>query len=43
MLVKTGVYDPASGPPAHAPTHVAEDVEAAVRWAVEREMGAPVA
>ncbi|KAI0047551.1 HAD hydrolase [Auriscalpium vulgare] len=37
VLVHTGVYDPASGPPAHAPTHEAPDVEAAVRWAVERE------
>ncbi|KAI0047560.1 HAD-superfamily subfamily IIA hydrolase [Auriscalpium vulgare] len=37
VLVHTSVYDPASGPPAHAPTHEAPDVEAAVRWAVERD------
>ncbi|KAF7796076.1 hypothetical protein EIP86_007247 [Pleurotus ostreatoroseus] len=38
VLVHTGVYDPAHGPPAHAPTHEAADVEAAVRWAVGREL-----
>jgi len=37
VLVRTGVYDPENGPPTHAPTHVAEDVEEAVRWAIERE------
>ena len=42
MLVRTGVYDPAQGPPAHTPTYVAEDVEEAVRWAIEREMGRKV-
>ncbi|KAF9268774.1 HAD hydrolase [Marasmius fiardii PR-910] len=37
ILVHTGVYDPNSGaPPAHLPTHQAPDVEAAVRWALER-------
>ncbi|KAL7281110.1 hypothetical protein ACG7TL_004417 [Trametes sanguinea] len=39
ILVRTGVYDPAGGPPAHTPTYIAEDVEEAVRWAIEREMG----
>ncbi|KAI0633736.1 HAD hydrolase [Trametes polyzona] len=39
ILVKTGVYDPAQGEPTHKPTHIAEDVEEAVRWAIEREMG----
>ncbi|KAI0325483.1 HAD-superfamily hydrolase [Cubamyces sp. BRFM 1775] len=42
VLVCTGVYDPARGPPAHMPTYVAEDVEEAVRWAIEREMGRKV-
>ncbi|OCB86802.1 HAD hydrolase [Sanghuangporus baumii] len=37
VLVKTGVYDPARGPPAHQPTHIADDVEQAVRWAINRE------
>ncbi|KAI9068319.1 HAD-superfamily hydrolase [Trametes sanguinea] len=39
ILVRTGVYDPARGPPTHKPTYIAEDVEEAVRWAIEREMG----
>ena len=38
VLVKTGVYEPARGPPTHEPTYVAEDVEEAVRWAIDREM-----
>ncbi|KIP05781.1 hypothetical protein PHLGIDRAFT_119546 [Phlebiopsis gigantea 11061_1 CR5-6] len=38
VLVQTGVYDPADGPPRHTPTHHAEDVEAAVRYAIEREI-----
>ncbi|KAI0656680.1 HAD-like domain-containing protein [Cubamyces menziesii] len=42
VLVRTGVYDPAQGPPAHTPTYVAEDVEEAVRWAIERSMGRKV-
>ncbi|KAF5325758.1 hypothetical protein D9611_000075 [Ephemerocybe angulata] len=37
VLVKTGVYNPEQGPPAHAPTHTANDVLEAVQWAVERE------
>ena len=37
ILVKTGVYDPSQGTPAHSPTHFAEDVEEAVEWAIERE------
>ncbi|KAI0373414.1 HAD hydrolase [Pilatotrama ljubarskyi] len=39
ILVRTGVYDPAHGEPTHKPTYIAEDVEEAVRWALEREMG----
>ncbi|KAI0360927.1 HAD-superfamily hydrolase [Trametes cingulata] len=39
ILVRTGVYDPAHGEPKHEPTYIAEDVEEAVRWAIEREMG----
>ena len=38
VLVRTGVYDRAEGPPAHSPTHEAENVEAAVQWAIEREI-----
>jgi hypothetical protein len=38
VLVRTGVYDRADGPPAHSPTYEAENVEAAVRWAIEREI-----
>ncbi|TEB37474.1 HAD-superfamily hydrolase [Coprinellus micaceus] len=37
VLVKTGVYDPEQGPPAHAPTRIANDVLEAVEWAIERE------
>lgn len=37
ILVHTGVYDPHRGPPNHQPTHQAEDVAEAVRWALERE------
>ena len=37
VLVKTGVYEPLKGPPTHLPTHYAEDVEEAVRWAIEQE------
>jgi hypothetical protein len=36
VLVKTGVYT--GGQPTHQPTHYAEDVEEAVRWAIDREM-----
>ncbi|KAF8893928.1 HAD-like domain-containing protein [Infundibulicybe gibba] len=38
ILVHTGVYDPRQGPPTHTPTHEAEDVEEAVRWALDREL-----
>ncbi|PPQ93685.1 hypothetical protein CVT25_012744 [Psilocybe cyanescens] len=38
VLVKTGVYDPLQGPPSHLPTHYAEDVEEAVKWAIVQEM-----
>jgi len=37
ILVRTGVYDPRQGPPRHRPTHEVEDVEQAVRWALEQE------
>ncbi|KAK7045715.1 hypothetical protein VNI00_007548 [Paramarasmius palmivorus] len=36
VLVHTGVYDPSLGQPQHKPTQEAKDVEAAVRWAIER-------
>lgn len=38
ILVRTGVYNPADGPPTHKPTHETENVEAAVHWAIEREI-----
>ncbi|ETW80231.1 hypothetical protein HETIRDRAFT_65267, partial [Heterobasidion irregulare TC 32-1] len=38
VLVRTGVYDALHGPPTHAPTHIADDVEGAVKWALEREV-----
>ena len=38
ILVKTGVYEEARGPPTHTPTYIADDVEEAVRWAIEREI-----
>lgn len=38
VLVRTGVYDREDGPPAHSPTHEAENVEAAVQWAIDREI-----
>ena len=38
VLVRTGVYEPDDGPPTHAPTHEAANVEEAVRWAIDREM-----
>jgi len=38
ILVRTGVYDPANGPPTHQPTHEVEDVEEAVKWAIEAEV-----
>ncbi|KAH6914224.1 HAD-like domain-containing protein [Coprinopsis sp. MPI-PUGE-AT-0042] len=37
VLVKTGVYDPKRGAPTHEPTYIAEDVNEAVNWAIERE------
>ncbi|KAJ7718008.1 hypothetical protein DFH07DRAFT_860723 [Mycena maculata] len=36
VLVGTGVFN--GGIPTHQPTHQAEDVEEAVRWAITREM-----
>jgi len=38
VLVRTGVYDPADGPPSHSPTYEAENVEEAVQWALDREV-----
>ncbi|GBE81065.1 HAD-like domain-containing protein [Sparassis latifolia] len=38
ILVHTGVYDPHRGPPSHPPTHEVDDVEEAVKWAIEREL-----
>ncbi|KAK7685319.1 hypothetical protein QCA50_011682 [Cerrena zonata] len=37
VLVRTGVYDPSQGPPTHIPTREVEDVEEAVRWAIDNE------
>lgn len=37
ILVNTGVFDPTQGLPTHLPTYIAQDVEEAVTWAVERE------
>ncbi|KAG6821025.1 hypothetical protein H0H93_007915 [Arthromyces matolae] len=37
ILVHTGVYDPQEGPPSQPPTHIATDVESAVKWAIDRE------
>lgn len=37
ILVRTGVFDPEEGPPTHTPTHIAQDVEKAVHWAIARE------
>ncbi|TCD62477.1 hypothetical protein EIP91_006825 [Steccherinum ochraceum] len=39
LLVRTGVYDPARGPPTHSPTHEVEDVEEAVALAIDMEAG----
>ncbi|KAG7449594.1 HAD-superfamily hydrolase [Guyanagaster necrorhizus] len=38
VLVRTGVYDPVHGPPAHKPSHEAQDVEEAVLWAISKEL-----
>lgn len=38
VLVRTGVYDPQQGPPTHVPTQEVEDVEEAVRWAIDQEL-----
>ncbi|PPQ98386.1 hypothetical protein CVT24_004065 [Panaeolus cyanescens] len=37
ILVKTGVYDVNNGPPTHSPSHLADDVEGAVEWAIRQE------
>ncbi|KIM45076.1 hypothetical protein M413DRAFT_441735 [Hebeloma cylindrosporum] len=38
VLVKTGVYDPSQGHPSHPPSHCADDVEEAVKWALEQHL-----
>jgi len=38
ILVETGVYDPSHGCPSHRPTHYADNVEEAVKWALERHL-----
>lgn len=38
VLVHTGVYDPSQGPPSHKPTQEADDVEQAVKWAIDLEL-----
>ena len=38
VLVETGVYDPSHGRPSHSPTHYADNVEEAVKWALEQEL-----
>lgn len=40
LVSKTGVYREAQGEPKYRPSFVVDDVEAAVREAIEREMGA---
>ncbi|VDB95371.1 unnamed protein product [Peniophora sp. CBMAI 1063] len=39
VLVRTGVYEDAQGPPAHQPTHIADNVLDAVQWAMMKEFG----
>lgn len=39
ILVETGVYDPSHGRPSHPPTHYAKNVEEAVKWALELQLG----
>ncbi|KAF7984261.1 hypothetical protein HWV62_16102 [Athelia sp. TMB] len=39
VLVHTGVYEPAEGPPRHTPTFEAENVEEAVKMAIEKAAG----
>lgn len=38
VLLRTGVYRDKDGPPAHAPTHIADHVGAGVLWALQTEM-----
>jgi len=38
VLVRTGVFDPQQGPPRHEPSQEVDDVENAVRWAIDREL-----
>jgi ribonucleotide monophosphatase NagD (HAD superfamily) len=37
ILVRTGVFDSRRGPPKYRPTREAEDIEEAVRWAINVE------
>jgi hypothetical protein len=39
VLVETGVYDPSQGRPSHRPTHYADNVEEAVKWALGQQLG----
>ena len=39
VLVHTGVYEPTEGPPRHTPTFEAENVEEAVKMAIEKAAG----
>lgn len=41
MLVHTGVYEPAKGPPAHTPTQQAEDVFSAVKQVLIQQFERP--
>lgn len=38
ILVKTGVFREADGPPVPQPTHIANNVEEGVHWAIDREL-----
>lgn len=38
VLVRTGVFDPQQGPASHRPSQTVDDVESAVRWAIDREL-----
>jgi hypothetical protein len=38
ILVKTGVFREAEGSPVPEPTHIANNVEEGVHWAIDREL-----
>lgn len=38
LLVKTGVFREEDGRPVPEPTHIADNVEEAVHWAIQREI-----